>query len=97
MKFDPEAGALKNVNSERAVPLHPAIVTSGFLEFVASQHPGPLFPGLAADRFGNRGGNGTKIIGRWVRGLGLTRRANLSQPFLAAPLQDTREAIWPHA
>ena len=72
MKFDPEAGALKNVNSERAVPLHPAIVTSGFLEFVASQRPGPLFPGLAADRFGNRGGNGTKIIGRWVRGLGLT-------------------------
>jgi integrase len=72
MKFDPEAGALKNVNSERAVPLHPAIVTSGFLEFVASQRPGPLFPGLAADRFGNQGGNGTKIIGRWVRGLGLT-------------------------
>jgi integrase len=72
MKFDPEAGALKNANSERAVPLHPAIVASGFLEFVASQRPGPLFPGLTADRFGNRGGNGTKIIGRWVRGLGLT-------------------------
>jgi integrase len=72
MKFDPEAGALKNVNSERAVPLHQAIVASSFLEFVGSQGPGPLFSGLTNDRFGNRGGNGTKIIGRWVRGLGLT-------------------------
>jgi integrase len=72
MKFDPEAGSLKNENSERAVPLHPAIVESGFLQFVAAARSGPLFTGLHADRFGNRGGNGTKTIGRWVRGLGLT-------------------------
>jgi hypothetical protein len=72
MKFDPEAGSLKNENSERAVPLHPAIVESGFLQFVAAARSGPLFRGLQADRFGNRGGNGTKTIGRWVRGLGLT-------------------------
>jgi integrase len=32
MKFDPEAGSLKNENSERAVPLHPAIVERGFLQ-----------------------------------------------------------------
>jgi integrase len=72
MKFDPEAGSLKNVNSERAIPLHPAVVESEFLKFVASVRAGPLFAGLTADRFGNRGGNGTKIIGRWVRALGLT-------------------------
>ena len=30
MKFDPEAGSLKNENSERGVPLYPAIVESGF-------------------------------------------------------------------
>jgi integrase len=72
IKFDPEAGSLKNENSERAVPLHPAIVESGFLRFVQSARSGPLFAGLPADRFGNRGGSGTKIIGRWVRGLGLT-------------------------
>jgi integrase len=72
MKFDPEAGSLKNVNSERAIPLHPAVLESEFLKFVASVGTGPLFAGLTADRFGNRGGNGTKIIGRWVRGLGLT-------------------------
>jgi integrase len=72
MKFDPAAGALKNINSERAVPLHPAIVASGFLEFVAAQRSGPLFPGLAVDRFGNRGASGTRIISRWVRGLGIS-------------------------
>jgi integrase len=71
MKFDPAAGALKNINSERAVPLHPAIVASGFLEFVAAQRSGPLFPGLAVDRFGNRGASGTRIISRWVRSLGI--------------------------
>jgi integrase len=72
MKFDAEAGSLKNENSERAVPLHPAIIESGFLQFVAAARSGPLFRGLQADRFGNRCGNGTKTIGRWVRGLGLT-------------------------
>jgi integrase len=71
IKFDPEAGSLKNPNSERAIPLHPAIIESGFLQFVKAAGSGPLFKGLTADRFGNRGGNGTKVIGRWVRGLGL--------------------------
>jgi integrase len=72
MKFDPEAGSLKNQNAERAVPLHPAITEAGFLKFVTSAGSGPLFKGLTADRFGNRGGNGTKLIGRWARGLGIT-------------------------
>ena len=72
MKFDPAAGALKNVNSERAVPLHPAIVASGFLEFVAARSSGPLFPGLTVDRFGTRGASGTRIISRWVRSLGIS-------------------------
>lgn len=71
MKFDPEAGSLKNPNSERAIPLHPAITESGFLQFAKVAGSGPLFKGLTVDRFGNRGGNGTKVIGRWVRGLGL--------------------------
>jgi integrase len=72
MKFDPAAGTLKKINSERAVPLHPAIIASGFLEFVASHRPGPLFPSLNVDRFGNRGASGTRMISRWVRGLGIT-------------------------
>ena len=32
---------------------------------------GPIFAGLTPDKFGKRGGNGTKIIGRFVRQLGI--------------------------
>ena len=71
MKFDPAAGSLKTDSSERAVPLHPAITDAGFLGFVKSVRRGALFADLAADRFGNRGGTGTKVIGKWVRSLGL--------------------------
>ncbi|MDR3471653.1 MAG: site-specific integrase, partial [Devosia sp.] len=70
--FVPEAGSLKNSGSERAVPLHPALIERGFLRFVAKAKPEPLFKDLTPDRFGSRGGNGTKLIGRWVRGLGIT-------------------------
>jgi len=70
--FVPEAGSLKNAGSERAVPLHPALIERGFLRFVEKAKPGPLFKDLTPDRFGSRGGNGTKLIGRWVRGLGIT-------------------------
>src|SRR5207302_10507631 len=49
VKFLAEAGQLKNRNSERAVPLHPALVKSGLLEFVAASKPGPLFCNLTPD------------------------------------------------
>ena len=72
MRFDAEAGSLKTLGSERTVPLHSALVAAGFLQFVRGRRAGPLFPDLPPDKFGKRGGNGTKILGRWVRGLGLT-------------------------
>ena len=71
VRFAPEAGSLKNVSSERAVPLHPALIEQGFLKFVNKIGSGPLFAELTPDRFGSRGGNGAKIIARWVRSLGL--------------------------
>jgi integrase len=69
--FAAEAGSLKNVNSERVVPVHSALIDEGFLKFVASARKGPLFPDLAPDRFGSRGGTGTKILSRWIRSLGV--------------------------
>jgi integrase len=69
-----EGASLKNENSERVVPLHRAIITEGFLDYVNSlPSNGPLFPHLTPDSFGKRGGTGTKRIGRWVRGcVGIT-------------------------
>ncbi|MEY9135039.1 integrase [Bradyrhizobium diazoefficiens] len=71
VKFVPEAGSLKTSGSERIVPVHPALIESGLLGFVAQVKSGPLFAELSPDKFGKRGGNGTKMIGRFVRQLGL--------------------------
>jgi integrase len=70
--FAAEAGSLKNINSERVVPIHSALSEEGFLKFAASIKKGPLFVDLAPDRFGSRGGTGTKILSRWIRSLGVT-------------------------
>ena len=51
-KIVPEAGSLKTAGSERVVPLHPAVLEAGFLQFVAKLPPGPLFPALTPDVFG---------------------------------------------
>ena len=63
-----QGGSVKNRASIRSVPLHPAIISEGFLKYVESlPKDGPLFPKVTPDRFGKRGGNGQKTIGRWVR------------------------------
>ncbi|WP_322518289.1 DUF6538 domain-containing protein [Rhodopseudomonas palustris] len=71
MAFAPEAGSLKTSGSERIIPVHPALIEAGFLKFAATVKSGPLFAELAPDKFGKRGGNGTKVVGRFVRQLGL--------------------------
>ncbi|MER8461063.1 site-specific integrase [Mesorhizobium sp. M0965] len=38
-----DAGSIKNAESERTVPIHPALLAAGFLEFVAERGQGPLF------------------------------------------------------
>jgi integrase len=45
MKIAPaeDGGSLKNEGSERQVPIHPAILQRGFLEFARSKGKGPLF------------------------------------------------------
>jgi integrase len=71
MKVMPEAGSVKTSGSERVIPFHPALVKSGFLEFALKRSAGPIFSNLTPDKFGKRGGNGTKVIGRFVRQLGI--------------------------
>lgn len=67
----PEAGSLKNANSERTIPVHPKLISQGFIKFAASAKSGPLFADIPPDRFGSRGGNGSKVLCRWIRSLGL--------------------------
>ena len=71
IRFVAEAGELKTEGSERTIPIHPALTQPGFLAFVAQVGVGPLFANTP-DRFDSRGGNGTKLLSKWVRNLGLT-------------------------
>ena len=48
MKVMPEAGSVKTSGSERVIPLHPALVTNGFMEFVLQRPAGPDLFGLDA-------------------------------------------------
>jgi integrase len=88
LRLVPEAGSLKTAESERLVPLHPVIIEAGFLDFVRCLPAGPIFRGLALDRFGNRGGTGSRVIGKWVRSLGLYDKRLLAFAFLASSVQD---------
>ena len=71
LRITPEAGPLKTISSERIVPVHSVLIAEGFLDFVQAAAPGPLFAALKPNTYGSRGGNGTKMVGRWIRGLGI--------------------------
>ena len=60
---------LKNTESRRDVPLHPALVAEGFLSYVASLKPGSaLFPDIPPDNvFGTRAATASKRVSHWMR------------------------------
>ena len=67
--------SVKNADSKRMVPLHPALIAEGFLAYVASLPAGsPLWPDVRPDAvFGQRSVAAGKKIGRWLRSdLGMT-------------------------
>ena len=70
-----EGRSLKNEDSRRDVPLHPALIAEGFGDYVASLRAGtPLFPDIPVDGvFGTRAANASKRVGYWLRkSLGIT-------------------------
>ncbi len=68
----PDGGRLKTAGSERIVPLHPAIIEAGFLDWVAGKGPGPLFytKGKADPDAIHASNNATKRVGEWVKAKG---------------------------
>lgn len=63
-----EVMSQKNPGSVRVVPIHPAVIRAGFLDYVETLKDGPLFPMVKPDRFGKRGGTLSKRYNRWLRG-----------------------------
>jgi len=65
-----EKRAGKNEIAKRMIPIHPALIAEGFLDYVASlpsDPDGPLFPSIPTDPSGGRVGPATHRSGRWVR------------------------------
>lgn len=63
-----DVGKSVKTSTRRHVPLHPALITEGFLEYFKKQPQGaPLFPDKRPDKFGQRGGDAWKVTGRFVR------------------------------
>jgi integrase len=60
----------KNKTFQRMIPLHPAVITEGFLDYhrgLPKDPAGPLFPSIKADPRGSRVGPATTLTGRWMR------------------------------
>ena len=84
MEITARAGSVKNLNSERCVPLHSYLVRSGFLDFVRERGPGPLFYN-STRRKADAKKPSSKIVAKnvaaWVHRLGLkVGRAHRKDP-----------------
>lgn len=71
IRITPEAGSVKS-GEYRDVPIHPQLVTEGFLKFVEGSASGPLFY-AARDRGGGQHPSKTvaQRLAKWVRSLGI--------------------------
>jgi integrase len=69
-----EGRSLKNADSRRTIPVHPALIAEGFPAYVASLPArSPLFPDIRPDAvFEQRGNAAGKILARWTRATGVT-------------------------
>ncbi|KQO49396.1 hypothetical protein ASF24_09650 [Methylobacterium sp. Leaf86] len=65
-----DGGSLKNATSERTVPMHPALIQSGFIEFVKGKGDGPLFYNRAKSGSARHASVGPRNhLSSWIREL----------------------------
>ncbi|MCB8840042.1 tyrosine-type recombinase/integrase [Aurantimonas sp. VKM B-3413] len=71
-----DGGSLKNEGSEREVPLHPDLVSSGFLDFVKAKGDGPLFYRRSSGKAGRKHASKgvTNRLAAWIREQGFRDR-----------------------
>lgn len=77
----PDGGSIKNVGSERTIPLHPDLIDEGFLDYVERRGTGPLFYRETSHKAARAREDGvrkhkskgiTNRVSDWVRSLGIT-------------------------
>ncbi len=64
-----EGASVKNAASVRTVPIHPALMAEGFIEYVAALPLGsPLWPDVPLSKsFGTRASEASRVMTRWLR------------------------------
>jgi integrase len=63
-----DAGKSVKTGQRRHTPVHPALIAEGFISYAQTIAPdAPLFPDKRLDKFGQRGGRGWNVVGKWVR------------------------------
>jgi hypothetical protein len=66
-----EGQEIKNERSIRRFPLHPQIIAEGFIDYLQSLPPGPLFPAFSLGQDNRRGDAASREISEWIRRLGI--------------------------
>jgi integrase len=66
-KYRSEDQRLKTKPSTRDMPLHSGILNAGFIPYLRSLPPGPLFASLRLDSYGKRATHASKITNKWLR------------------------------
>jgi site-specific recombinase XerD len=82
---------IKNDESIRKIPLHSAIIKAGFLDYVRSLPPGPLFPMLETSKHGRQRADASRKLGSWLREVALIvdpRKVNHSHRHSAETLME---------
>ena len=94
-----EGRSLKNEESARMVPIHPALVAEGFLDYVAGLPAGsPLFSDVKPDAvFGKRSITAGRKVSKWLKGtVGITdERVSPSHSWRHWFIDRCREVVMP--
>jgi len=85
-----EAGQkVKNLNSERNVPVHPMLVELGFLTYV-HQQAGRLFPALKPDKYGILSTTFSTYFGRYLNEVGVSDPTRVFHSFRHAFIDECK-------
>jgi hypothetical protein len=68
LEYRPRTMRIKTV--QRIVPLPKAVIDAGFLDYVGSLPPGPLFPMIELDSEGRRAKRASRKLNEWLRDVG---------------------------
>jgi hypothetical protein len=72
---------LKNDESIRKWPIHSAVIKAGFIKYVKSLPPGPLFPMLKMSaKYDRRRGDASRLMGTWLRETAAIKDPQKGQP-----------------